>query len=62
MSRKKLESRSAHKTGKSSNRAMNGYVHVAKPATASQILRDLGISPTQMKRLLQTLDFAGAQS
>jgi hypothetical protein len=62
MSRKKVEARRANKAGKPSNRAMNGYVHVAKPATASQIMRDLGISRSRMKDLLQTLNFAGAKS
>jgi hypothetical protein len=62
MSRKKVEGRTAHKKGKPSSRATNGYVHVAKPATASQIMRDLGISRARMKQLLQTLNFVGAQS
>ena len=62
MSRKKVEARTKHKAGKPSNKAANGFIHVAKPATASQILRDLGISESQAKRLLQTLDLAGAQS
>jgi len=60
MSRKKMEAKPGHRAGKPSNRAANGYVHVAQPATASQILRDLGISQAHVKRLLQTLDFAGA--
>ncbi|MEI6390951.1 MAG: hypothetical protein WCT12_07580 [Verrucomicrobiota bacterium] len=62
MSRKKVEVRTAQKASKPSNRATNGYVHVAKPATASQIMRDLGISQARMKHLLQALNLAGAQS
>ena len=64
MSRKRMEAKTKtpHKASKPSNRAGNGYVHVAKPATASQILRDLGVSAAQAKRLLQTLEFAGVQS
>ena len=62
MSRKKVEARTVHKARRPSNRAANGYIHVAKPATASQIMRDLGISRARMKPLLQTLSFAGAQS
>ena len=57
-----MEAKTVHKARRPSNRAANGYVHVAKPATASQIMRDLGISQARMKRLLQTLNFAGAQS
>ena len=62
MSRKNVEAKTVQKARKPSNRATNGYVHVAKPATASQIMRDLGISQARMKHLLQTLNFAGAQS
>ena len=62
MSRKKVEARTVHKARRPSNRAANGYIHVAKPATASQIMRNLGISRARMKPLLQTLSFAGAQS
>jgi len=61
MSRKKLEAKASHKSGKP-YRAVNGYVHVAKPATASEILRDLGISQAQAKRLLQGLKFTSAES
>ncbi len=62
MNRKKVEARTVHKASRPSNRASNGYIHVAKPATASQILRDLGISRPGMKHLLQTLNFASARS
>jgi hypothetical protein len=62
MSRKKVEAGTVRKASRPANRAVNGYVHVAEPATASQILRDLGISQAQAKRLLQGLNFAGAQS
>ena len=62
MSRKKMEARTVHKAGKPSHGGANGYIHVAKPATASQILRDLGISQAQAKRLLQGLKFASAGS
>jgi len=36
-------------------------VHIAKPATASQILRDLGISQARVKRFLQTPKFASVK-
>jgi len=62
MSRKNVEAKTVQKARRPSNRAVNGYVHVAKPATASEILRDLGICRARMKPLLQTLSFAGAQS
>ena len=62
MSRKKMETRTSHKAGKPSHRGANGYIHVAKPATASEILRDWGISPAQAKRLLQGLKFTASQS
>ncbi len=62
MSRKKMESRMSHKTGKTPHAGANGYIHVAKPATASEILRDWGISPAQAKRLLQGLKFTASQS
>jgi len=42
MGRKKMESRTSHKAGKPSHRGANGYIHVAKPATASEILRAWG--------------------
>jgi hypothetical protein len=61
MSRKK-EGRAPQKAAKHLGRGSNGYLHVAKPATASEILRDLGISKTEMKRLLRSLKFSGAQS
>ncbi len=61
MSRKKKESRTSHKSGKASHVGANGYIHVAKPATASEILRDWRISPAQAKRLLQGLKFTGSQ-
>jgi len=62
MSRKKMESRTSHKAGKASHVGANAYIHVAKPATASEILRDWGISPAQAKRLLQRLKFTASQS
>jgi DNA-binding transcriptional regulator LsrR (DeoR family) len=62
MSSKKIETRTSRKAGKPSHRVANGYIHVAKPATASEILRDLGISQAQVKRLLQGLKFTGSHS
>jgi hypothetical protein len=62
MSRKKMESRTSHKAGKGSHVGVNGYLHVAKPATASEILRAWGISQAQAKRRLQGLKFASSQS
>ena len=62
MSRKKMERRTVRKVGKHTERGINGYIHVAKPATASEILRDWGISPAQAKRLLQGLKFTASQS
>ena len=62
MSRRKMESRTSHKAGKPSHRGANGYIHVAKPATASEILRAWGISQAHAKRLLQGLKFAGSES
>ena len=44
MSRKNVEAKTVQTARRPSNRAVNGYFHVAKPATASQIMRDLGIS------------------
>ena len=45
----KVETQTVHKARNPSGRAANGYIHVAKPATASQIMRDLGISRARMK-------------
>ena len=62
MSRRKVEARTPQKAGKPSHGGVNGYVHVAKPATASEILRAWGISQAQAKRLLEGLKFASAES
>jgi hypothetical protein len=62
MIRKNVEARAVRKARRPSNRGANGYVHVAKPATASQIMRDLGISQARMNHLLHTLKFAGVHS
>jgi hypothetical protein len=62
MRRKKIEDRTSRKVAKASRGGANGYVHVAKPATASEILRAWGISQAQAKRLLQGLKFASAGS
>jgi len=62
MSRKKIESRTPHKAGKGSHGGTNGYIHVAKPATASEILRAWGISQAEAKRLLRGLKFTASES
>jgi len=56
-----MEARISREANKPAKRAANAYVHIAKPATASQILRDLGISQARVKRFLQTPKFASVK-
>ncbi len=62
MSRNNLGAKIVQKARRRAYGGVNGYIHVAKPATASEILYDLGISQAQAKRLLQGLKFARAGS
>jgi DNA invertase Pin-like site-specific DNA recombinase len=62
MSRRKIDAKPPENAVTVAHEGANGYMHVATPATASEILRDLGISKAEVKRILHNLKFVSAGS